>query len=148
MTTQRSLGGRTALMTLLKGSSGCVFDPAWPYLWDMRDALRLLPQSVSPLISYKYSGTGHPLINPHLSSLFPPALYTFCDACSVHGNLRAMGLTSPTPGQLLREAVIFWSIGLILYVGRMSVLAFDLLLSPSMKGLLHTGVRGQSQAAL
>lgn len=47
-----------------------------------------------------------------------------------------MGYTSPTPGQLLREAVIFWSIGLILYVGRMSVLAFDSLLSLSMEKLI------------
>lgn len=32
-----------------------------------------------------------------------------------------MGNTSPTPHALLVEAVIFWSIGLVLYGGRMFV---------------------------
>lgn len=32
-----------------------------------------------------------------------------------------MGDTSPSPRQLFVEAIVFWSIGVILYVGRMYV---------------------------
>lgn len=30
-----------------------------------------------------------------------------------------MGDASPTPHQLLVEAVVFWSIGVVIYIGRM-----------------------------
>lgn len=36
-----------------------------------------------------------------------------------------MGNVSPTPHQLLVEAVVFWSIGVVIYGGRMYVLSYS-----------------------
>jgi hypothetical protein len=44
---------------------------------------------------------------------------THCLIAHLLRSIATMGNVSPTPRQLLTESVIFWSIAIVLYVGRM-----------------------------